>query len=40
LGRTPAHAIFLSDLPVAFEQTAVRFLGRALPPVEVVTVAP
>ena len=37
-GRTPHHALFLSDLPAAFTATAERFLGRALPPVEVVTV--
>ncbi len=35
-GRTPRHAVFLSDLPAAFAPTAERFLGRALPPVEVV----
>jgi glutamate racemase len=35
----PGHAIYLSDRPDAFTQTAERFLGRALPPVEVVTVA-
>ena len=38
-GRAPVHAIYLSDLPAAFTGTAERFLGRALPPVEVVTVA-
>lgn len=37
-GRSPVHAIYLSDLPAAFQGTAERFLGRALPPVEVVTV--
>jgi glutamate racemase len=37
-GRAPRHALFLSDLPAAFTATAERFLGRALPPVEVVTV--
>ncbi|MGH7724373.1 MAG: glutamate racemase [Candidatus Eiseniibacteriota bacterium] len=35
-GRTPRHALYLSDLPVAFRPTAERFLGRELPPVEVV----
>ena len=34
--RTPRHAVYLSDLPAAFTATAERFLGRALPPVEVV----
>jgi glutamate racemase len=38
-GRHPVHALYLSDLPAAFQGTAERFLGRALPPVEVVTVA-
>ena len=38
-GRAPVHALYLSDLPAAFTGTAERFLGRALPPVEVVTVA-
>jgi ribonuclease PH len=38
-GRTPVHALYLSDLPAAFTGTAERFLGRALPPVEVVTVS-
>jgi glutamate racemase len=38
-GRTPVHAVYLSDLPAAFRETAERFLGRALPPVEVVTVS-
>lgn len=38
-GRTPEHALVLSDLPAAFTATAERFLGRALPPVEVVPVA-
>ena len=38
-GDAPRHAIYLSDLPAAFKDTAERFLGRALPPVEVVTVA-
>ena len=38
-GRAPVHALYLSDLPAAFMGTAERFLGRALPPVEVVTVA-
>jgi glutamate racemase len=33
------HAIYLSDQPAAFQATAERFLGRALPPVEVVTVS-
>ena len=37
-GRQPVHAFYLSDLPVSFQDTAERFLGRALPPVEVVTV--
>ncbi len=37
-GRAPHHALFLSDLPAAFTATAERFLGRALPPVEVVPV--
>jgi len=37
-GRTPHHALFLSDQPAAFTATAERFLGRALPPVEVVPV--
>jgi glutamate racemase len=35
----PGHALYLSDLPDAFTKTAERFLGRALPPVQVVTVA-
>lgn len=35
-GRTPRHAVYLSDRPAAFTATAERFLGRALPPVEVV----
>lgn len=35
-GRAPHHAVFLSDLPASFHETAERFLGRALPPVEVV----
>ena len=38
-GRAPVHALYLSDLPAAFTGTAERFLGRALPPVEVVTVS-
>ena len=38
-GRAPVHALYLSDLPAAFTGTAERFLGRALPPLEVVTVA-
>lgn len=38
-GKKPVHAIYLSDLPVSFRSTAERFLGRALPPVEVVTVS-
>jgi glutamate racemase len=38
-GREPRHALYLSDLPAAFTATAERFLGRALPPVEVVPVA-
>jgi glutamate racemase len=38
-GNAPRHALYLSDLPAAFQGTAERFLGRALPPVEVVTVA-
>lgn len=38
-GNVPRHALYLSDLPAAFTGTAERFLGRALPPVEVVTVA-
>ena len=37
-GATPRHALYLSDLPLAFTATAERFLGRALPPVEVVPV--
>ena len=37
-GRAPHHALYLSDLPLAFTATAERFLGRALPPVEVVPV--
>lgn len=37
-GRAPRHALYLSDLPLAFTATAERFLGRALPPVEVVPV--
>jgi glutamate racemase len=37
-GPTPRHALYLSDLPLAFTATAERFLGRALPPVEVVPV--
>jgi len=37
-GANPVHALYLSDLPAAFTGTAERFLGRALPPVEVVTV--
>ncbi|MEO6462877.1 MAG: glutamate racemase [Candidatus Eisenbacteria bacterium] len=37
-GRAPRHALYLSDLPLAFVATAERFLGRALPPVEVVPV--
>jgi glutamate racemase len=32
----PPHSVFLSDLPAAFTATAERFLGRPLPPVEVV----
>jgi glutamate racemase len=35
----PTHALYLSDLPSAFTPTAERFLGRTLPPVQVVTVA-
>ena len=38
-GRAPVHALYLSDLPAAFAGTAERFLGRELPPVEVVTVS-
>ncbi len=38
-GPAPTHALYLSDLPAAFTTTAERFLGRALPPVQVVTVA-
>jgi glutamate racemase len=38
-GHAPVHALYLSDLPAAFQGTAERFLGRALPPVQVVTVA-
>ncbi len=37
-GRVPHHALYLSDQPAAFIATAERFLGRALPPVEVVPV--
>ena len=37
-GNAPVHALYLSDLPAAFQGTAERFLGRPLPPVEVVTV--
>ncbi len=37
-GRVPRHALYLSDLPAAFTATAERFLGRALPPVEVVQI--
>ncbi len=37
-GRVPHHAVYLSDQPAAFIATAERFLGRALPPVEVVPV--
>jgi len=38
-GPTPVHALYLSDLPAAFTATAEQFLGRALPPVQVVTVS-
>ncbi len=38
-GKGVHHALYLSDLPAAFQATAERFLGRALPPVEVVTVS-
>jgi len=38
-GPAPTHALYLSDLPAAFTPTAERFLGRTLPPVQVVTVA-
>jgi glutamate racemase len=38
-GPTHPHAIYLSDLPDSFTRTAERFLGRALPPVQVVTVS-
>jgi glutamate racemase len=38
-GPAPVHALYLSDLPAAFTATAERFLGRTLPPVQVVTVA-
>jgi glutamate racemase len=32
----PEHRIFLTDLPPAFRTTSERFLGRRLPPVEVI----
>jgi glutamate racemase len=32
----PEHRVFLTDLPLAFRATSERFLGRALPPVELV----
>ncbi len=35
-GGAPEHRIFLTDPPPAFRQTSERFLGRSLPPVEVV----
>src|SRR5262249_34045915 len=35
-GSAPEHRIFLSDLLPAFRTTSERFLGQALPPVEVV----
>lgn len=37
-GRVPQHSLHLSDQPAAFLATAERFLGRALPPIEVVPV--
>jgi glutamate racemase len=33
----PEHRIFLTDLPQSFRATSERFLGRPLPPVELVT---
>jgi glutamate racemase len=36
-GEEPEHKIFLTDLPQAFRTTSERFLGRPLPPVELVT---
>ena len=36
--ESPRHALYLSDRPASFQAIAERFLGRVLPPVEVVTV--